>query len=177
MTIPFIGALAEKTTTDISFNNIFTGATAATLQGVPWRVTKLNYSYSNSGFIIQDGREVPAIQPAFFQICLNSAATDNVESIVSRRHLSSNVVQRGRMFPLSPNPWKEDEDRNQALITVDNITFGGGTPNSVISFLLHVHLEFGNVPYTHPSTRLHHHAPRMQAVPQSPFSSVSLEDI
>lgn len=176
MVIPFIASLGEKTTQDISFNKIFTGATASTLAGVPWRVLKITYSFSNSGFIISDSKEVPSDQPAFFQICLNSAATDNVESINSKRHLSTVTCQKGRMFPLKPNPWKEDEDRDQALITIDNIVIGGGAPNTTISVLIHVFFEFGRVPYTHPATRLHNPS-RAESQSVSPYSRVSLEDM
>lgn len=151
LTIPFVGSLGEKTSTDISFNNIFTGSTKATLQGVPWRIQKVVYSYANSGFKISSGTEISDPQPAFFQICLNNASTSNVEAISSRRHLSCEITQKGRLFPTSPNPWKEDEQRDQSIITVDNIVLGGGAANTVISYLLHVTFEFGSIPFTHPA--------------------------
>lgn len=177
MVIPFIATIGETKTQDISFNSIFTGATSSTLKGVPWRVWKITYSYSNSGFIISDSKEVPSDQPAFFQISLNSAATDNVESINSKRYLSTVIVQKGRMFPLKPNPWKEDEDRDQALITIDNITLGGSAPNTAISVLIHVFFEFGRVPFTHPATMLHNHSRAESQTSASPYSRVSLEDM
>lgn len=176
LTVPFIGSLAEAKSQDISYNSIFVGSTKNTFQGVPWRVRKVTYSYANSGFKVSGGEETSDPQPAFFQIMLNTAATDNVEAVFSRRHLSCNITQYGRMFPPNPNPWKEDEDRDQALITVDNIVLGGGVTNTVISYLLHVQMEFGSIPYSHPASLLHQ-AQSMLPEAESPYSRVSLEDI
>lgn len=178
LVVPFIGSIGENTSSDISFNKLFIGATKNTLAGVPWRVRKIVYSYSNSGFILQDQKELPSSQPAFFQICLNSALQHNIEAVASRRHLSTIMTQRGRLFPMPPNPWKEDEDRDQAIITVDNISLGGGSPNTVISFLIHVTLEFGNIPYSHPGSKLYHsHQSASPQASTSPFSGISLEDM
>lgn len=160
MTIPFCTELGENKSVEITLKDIFIGATANTLEGVPWRLTKLVYSFANSAIMVRDTKEWPASEPAFMQISLHSAQTDNVEAVASRRHLSCNVRQTGRLFPRRPNPWKEDEDRTQALITVDNIIMGGSAQNTSLFVLMHVTIEFGTIPWSHPATRLRHNMPR-----------------
>lgn len=177
LTVPFAGAAGEGTTQEITFKSIFFGATAQTLAGVPWRITKVVYQFANSGFILQDQKELPSSQPAFFQICLNAALADNVEAISSRRHLSTITTQRGRLFTPSPNPWKEDEDRSQSIITIDNIHLGGGTNNTVISYLLHITIQFGAIPYAHAASKLYQSRHGENSAGSSPFSGSLLEEL
>lgn len=117
--------------------------------GSPWRLLSV---YAEAVVITTACATAPqkSSQPVFVQVSLNTAQTDNVEAVVSRRWLTTMAQSRSRRLVVpGPNPWKEDEDRSQALIVIENLTFGTGC-NTTVAVHIEAKFQFGPILLTNP---------------------------
>lgn len=111
-------------------------------RGVPWRLTHIKISACL--FNAND------TDPALLQVGLCDASTPNVENVNSLRFIV-NIIPTTRIIRTpSPNLWKEDESRKQALIRLDNFSFGSGTITSRVFFHIEAHIQFKRIPWSLP---------------------------
>lgn len=144
MRVPCMGYVDEGKTASINFNNLLDINSSKIFVGVPWRLRSARFQFTR----LNDVND-----PALVQVFLNTAATDNVEGVVSFRHIvTSALVLKRTLRPRNPNPWKEDEDRTQSLIMISNIAFGSGTVTSRIFYEIEVLLQFGSIPFGMPKS-------------------------
>lgn len=109
--------------------------------GAPWRLSHLRGEVVLTGTTRDSG-----VGGALVQVRLHSAATSNVEAVVSKRFLVGIIPRRYSLRMPQPNPWKEDEDRDQALIGFDNCQLSDGI-QTVVQFYYEAVLEFGPIPF------------------------------
>lgn len=141
LTVPYViycdyGKDASVTAAQLLGSGIFVGS--------PWRLLSV---FAEAVVITTACATAPqkASQPVFLQVSLNTAQTDNVEAVVSRRWLTTMAQSRSRRLVVpGPNPWKEDEDRSQALIAVENLTFGTGC-NTTVAVHIEAKFQFGPI--------------------------------
>lgn len=115
--IPFINEVIEGKTSVFSFNSIFgKQGPDSIFKSLPWRVTSVYLEFARSSDIND---------PGIIQVRLNNALQPNVEGITSRRLMvTPGVVRKINLRARSPNPWKEEEQKTQNILEIDNIKFG-----------------------------------------------------
>lgn len=139
--VPFIATVPVGQTIGFSFSQLFVGKQ---ITGVPWRLRSVRIQASL-------GQKAGTYDPAVLQIRLNSALASNVESIASARLLVTHVPTVRVVRMKNPNPWKEDEERDQQVISFDNVPVAGSTP-SKITILAHARFQLGALIFDTPST-------------------------
>lgn len=144
--IPAVFHVDEGKTNNITAEQLFPDDF---FKGIPWRLRSIRAEVScKSTFDITSNTTI--IEPAIFQIRLNSAAADNVESITSLRMTAIPGQVRTRTLRMkNPNPWKEDEQRGQWIIQLDNILITG-TSNTTVFVLLTSMFQFGPIAFDVP---------------------------
>lgn len=146
---PYVAYVSYGKTVDITLADLMNNDQL--FQGVPWRLRHASFE----GVVIsstQSGQPTKTPPPAFLQIALNSAETSNVEAVISQRFMVTPAVPRRRTLRMrSPNVWKEDEQRKQALTSVTNLTFGSG-PTTVVAVHIEAVIQFGSFTLSNPST-------------------------
>lgn len=160
MAYPFVQILEEGKTADFKFTDL-TSLSEGVFKGVPWRLLSLNWHVAASYRYISE--QIFIGDPAVLQVRLHSAREDNVEAIASLRSLVGLIPTRGYLTMPAPNPWKEDEDRTQALFSFDNVKTSTNSPTT-ITILGEARLEFGSLIFQTPKT-LQHFSP--SAPPQT----------
>lgn len=145
---PYVAYVPYSTSVDVTFASVIPDTV---FSGVPWRLL----SCSAEATILNtkvSGKDSDVEYPGFLQVSINDAAISNVESLVSTRFLvTSSLVRSRRLTTPAPNNWKENEQRNQALVTLTNLTFGSG-PKTIIVVHLRLTFEFGRFPLENPSS-------------------------
>lgn len=114
------------------------------MMGVPWRLKSFTAS-----FTLKPPSPQITPDPAIIQVELNSAGNNNVEAINSMRILVIPYQTITRTLRMKgPNLWKEDEQRKQALITIQNVdTKSEATAASTCFLLATVRIQFGKIPF------------------------------
>lgn len=147
--MPYIAYVNYGKSIDISLTDLMNND--ALFKGVPWRLISVMFE----GVVInstQSGQAQISFPPAFLQAALNNAESSNVESIVSTRFMVTQHSPRRRVLRMkSPNTWKEDEQRGQALITCTNLTFGTN-PSTTIAVHIEALIQFGQFSLDNPSS-------------------------
>lgn len=117
LSIPFVQEIIEGKTAVFSFNSIFgKESSTSVFKSLPWRVTSVYLEMARSSDIND---------PGIIQIRLNNAMSPNVEGISSRRMvITPGQVRKCTLSSRSPNPWKEEEQKAQNILEIDNIKFG-----------------------------------------------------
>lgn len=136
--VPFVQEVIEGKTAVFSYQTIFGFESDNSIyKNVPWRVKSL---------FIELARSSDVNDPAIVQIRLNSAASVNVESIVSHRCMvvPGSVVRR-RLRMRGPNLWKEEEQKTQNILEIDNIKFGTDVNMTKIAANMILTFEFGSL--------------------------------
>lgn len=145
---PYVAYVSYGKTVDVTLADLMNNDQL--FLGVPWRLRHASFE----GVVIstsQKGQPYKAT-PAFLQVALNTAETSNVEKVVSQRFMvTPNIPRRRTLRMRSPNVWKEDEQRNQALMSLTNLTFGQG-PTTVIAVHIEAVIQFGAFTLDNPST-------------------------
>lgn len=173
MRYPSIAYIDEGKAVNISFEKLI-GTNLDVFNGIPWRL-KSAYFETTKINNIDD--------PALFQVSLNSATGENVLSVTSARWLVTPGVTKSRVLRMkNPNPWKEDEDRHQALITLSNISTGSSTLTARVFCYFIAEIQFGQIPFNIPSTvTVHHSSPHDEDQNSLPSSmsrlSISSQEI
>lgn len=148
LTVPYVAYIPYSTTVDVKFSDL---VNTSVYTGVPWRMLSCSVEATVLNTKVS-GKDSDIEYPAFLQAALNDAGSNNVESLSSVRFLVTSALVRTRRLRVpSPNVWKEDEQRSQALISLSNLTFGTG-PTTVVVAHLQVTLEFGRIPLQNPSS-------------------------
>lgn len=135
MVLPAILYIDEGQTAEVSLNALFSGC--ASFTGFPWRLR-----WARAEVAVLSGG-----QPSLVQLRLNDAKSTNVESIKSVRFLVAAEPRRRTIRMPAPNPWKEDEERSQAIVSVDNLSFGGSVTTRLVCSLS-CYVEFGPLVYS-----------------------------
>lgn len=144
---PIAGTIAESQSIDLSFNKFFNNDPM--LAGVPWRLISIHATFSATHINSTDSI---TLEPSLLQIGLNTAQLQNVENVVSKRFLVTNVPRSCNLRMPPPNLWKEDEQRNQSIVSMFNANLGTGTLGGQVYFLIHALFQFRNVPFTKPKS-------------------------
>lgn len=146
--MPYVAYVPYGKSVDISLAQLMNND--ALFAGVPWRLRSAMFE----GVVInstQSGQAQTSFPPAFLQVALNNAESANVEAIVSTRFMVTQQSPRRRVLRMkSPNTWKEDEQRSQALITCTNLTFGA-YPSTIIAVHIEALIQFGQFTLDNPS--------------------------
>lgn len=140
MTVPYIARVAEGKTATITMSQLLSSCQSQ-FAGAPWRLL----SVAGEVMLVNTTRE-SGVGGALAQVRLHSAATSNVEAVVSKRFLVSVIPRKFSLRMPRPNPWKEDEDRGQALIGFDNCQLNDGIA-TVLQYYFEAVLEFGPMPF------------------------------
>lgn len=140
MRFPTIAYVDEGMTVDLSLTSCLSGCEKS-LAGLPWRLVSVR----------AEGTVLSAtggpIQPALVQLRINDAKLGNVESVKSIRFVVGALPRSRTLRPPNPNPWKEDEERGQAIISLDNVTLGGSVTTRVMLYV-ELEFEFGELIFT-----------------------------
>lgn len=174
MSIPITAYVTEGTKIDLTFTSIFPTTTSTYMAGVPWRLKSFTAT-----FTIKPPTPEITPDPAIIQVELNSAGNNNVEAINSTRLLVipyRTVTRTLRMR--GPNLWKEDEQRKQALITIQNInTDSQATAKSTCFVLATVRIQFGRIPFDFKSDKIQSvsHLARPIRLPSAPLDLKEME--
>lgn len=152
MNIPYIAYIDEGTKIDLSFKKIFQ-TVPTLLDGVPWRLRTVSFQCSSRG----KTNSVPSPDPAIFQVELNSGMNSNVEGIINQRYLITPYQTTKRTLRMrSPNLWKEDEQRDQVLISLQNCDTESEVNNmSRVFCMMTVRFQFGRIPFAAPKSLSH----------------------
>lgn len=146
MTFPTIAYVDEGGTVDISLNTVLSGCEQS-LSGLPWRLTSVRCEAVVLSAHTSTTPAQPATpQPALIQLRINDAKSVNVESLKAIRWLVYQVPKARTLRPPAPNPWKEDEERRQAVVSIDNISFGGKPTTRAVCYL-QLKFQFGPLVY------------------------------
>lgn len=139
--MPYIARVAEGKTATITMEQLLS-ACKQEFAGAPWRLI----SCVGEVMLVNTTRD-SGIGGALAQVRLHSAATANVEAVVSKRFMVGIIPRKFSLRMPQPNPWKEDEDRGQALIGFDNCNLSDGIA-TVLQYYFEVVLEFGPIPFS-----------------------------
>lgn len=161
LTIPFVSVIKEGTTATYTLSSILPSGQTPYWQGVPWRITHVSYSVSVSFDAVYTTSSAQPINifpgSAIFQMRLNSALANNVENVSSIRRLVSTTPVRGTLHMRRPNTWKEDEERSQNFLYIDNVQLSDGR-TSTLTVLSRVYVVFGPMVFSQPSSlRIFYH--------------------
>lgn len=157
VTIPTVLHVREGHSLGRSIDTLSTGL----FKGCPWRLVGVSGQMA-----VSDTSRSSGVAPAVVQIRLNTAMSANVEGAMTMRRLVGITPQRFALKMPSPNPWKEDEQRTQVVLIVDNIKVDEIA--TVVTVLMNIDLEFGPVPFDAPSVSVHHSSPPASSGAQSP---------
>lgn len=178
--VPYVQSVAEGNSFELTFNNIFASTSSkAMFSLVPWRLSHVVIQMSATSFMLSDSKESFSGEPAYVQVALDSGQMVNIENFVSRRYLVNQMPITRTLRMRSPNPWKEDEQRGQSLLSVSNLHSQGSVKNSTAYFLMHFHFQFGSIPFT-PSSKLWRASPQTSSpgrcsTSMSPYSDFAEE--
>lgn len=151
ITVPYAGVITPSGQANLSFNTVLPNIYSKLYESVPWRLSSVLVQFSATPLF---DTSVPAkvdLAPTatcILQVLLNSAQTSNIEAISSFRSLCSPLPQRRVLRPRSPNPWKEDEQKSQYFLTLDNI-LSSADYKCQISFLVQIRIQFGSFTFAH----------------------------
>lgn len=112
------------------------GNQADMFSGSAWRVLYVKFMFQASS---QPQSEV---SPGLVQVLINNAMKSNIEGVNSFRAFVSILPINRKMNVPRPNLWKEDEQRNQSLITIQNVPTGVPGQINKIYYLIHTCFEF-----------------------------------
>lgn len=147
--MPYVAYVPYGKSVDISLAQLMNNDTL--FSGVPWRLRSVMFEGVVTSST-QSGQAQTSFPPAFLQVALNTAQSDNVESVVSSRFMVTQQSPRRRVLRMrSPNTWKEDEQRSQALITCTNLTFGTA-PSTTIAVHIEALIQFGQFTLSNPDS-------------------------
>lgn len=165
--VPFVQQVDEGKTAVFSFNHLF-GKQLDVFKSVPWRVT---------GVFVELARANDINDPAIVQFRLNNAMSPNVEGITSRRVLvTPGSVRRLYLRARAPNPWKEEEQKSQNILEIDNIKFGTGSVPNQVGFNMVMTFQFGPLVWPgYDTSDLIMNRGRIvdRSAPASPFATMS----
>lgn len=153
---PFAQVVKEGQTAAFTLSSIITSSEL--WQGVPWKITHITFTVASSS------AGTTPVEPALAQVRLNSASQSNIESISSIRLLVSQVPVHRVLRMKRPNLWKEDEERLQNFLYLDNIKLSSNL-NTSLHFYVKVYVLFGPIPFSNPSSFMtnigltYHHNP------------------
>lgn len=148
--IPYAIQVAEGSEDDITFDKLFGNKSDFILKNCPWRLKSVSFVVSNVSLTAND---TPGFEPSILQVTINSGLNSNVEGISNQRYMVSHFPRRYFLRMRSPNPWKEDEQRSQSIITFQHIKYGQAQfVNSVVYALMSINIEFGRIPFTSASS-------------------------
>lgn len=152
LTLPYCGIIHSSGQANISFNTILPDIYGKLYESVPWRILSVLVQFSSTPIMDTPTKasstSYSPVQTCVLQVLLNSAQTSNIEAIASFRSLCSPIPQRRVLRAKNPNVWKEDEQKGQYFLTLDNIRTDP-TFNVNISFLLQVRVQFGSFTFAH----------------------------
>lgn len=147
--IPFItiAYIDEGKTADIKLADLMPGNRPTSAFGAsPWRLIKARVECC---ILEEDTTPNPrAKNVALVQVSLNDAKTTNVESVVSLRWLVYTLPRTRTIRMRSPNLWKEDEEANQAIISIMNTTISN--KNTRVIAYVTAWIEFGPMRFANP---------------------------
>lgn len=141
LVIPFIARVNNGKTMGYNLSELLGEATVENFKGAPWRLLSINGEVS-----VRDSSRASGIISAVAQVRLNTAGAANVEAVASKRLIVGIGARKFNLTVPKPNPWKEDEDRTQDLINLDNIDVGDGL-TSVLIYYVQAKFEFGPLPF------------------------------
>lgn len=149
MNLPYIAYVDYGKTVDVSFKQLMANDNMFA-KGVPWRLLHASFEAVICKTKTKDSF-LTSFPPAFLQVALNSASSSNVESIASTRFMVTQQMPRRRKLRMrSPNLWKEDEQRDQALLSLANLSFGDGPPQTTIVVHIQAVIQLGPVSFSNP---------------------------
>lgn len=139
ITTPAIAVIKEAGMVDLTYEKIMGNKTAASFfTGISWRLNSVKVS----ALCLQGTNQDAGI----LQIGLHTAENPNVENVSVMRFMVGSGVPQTRVLRMkSPNPWKEDEQKAQSLITVHSIANGTSNDNQITAFL-ECRIQFGRIP-------------------------------
>lgn len=139
ITTPAIAVIKEAGMVDLTYEKIMGNKTAASFfTGISWRLNSVKVS----ALCLQGSNQDAGI----LQIGLHTAENPNVENVSVMRFMVGSGVPQTRVLRMkSPNPWKEDEQKAQSLITVHSIANGTSNDNQITAFL-ECRIQFGRIP-------------------------------
>lgn len=143
LNVPTAGTVAEGNTLDLSYNTFFVKSTF--FQDAPWRLVSINVQCSATHINATDQQ---VLEPSVLQIGLNSGSSSNIENVTSKRVLVTHIATKFWLRMPNPNVWKENEQRDQALISLSNVGLGGGVKGGVLWFLIQAKFQFRQIPFT-----------------------------
>jgi hypothetical protein len=146
--IPFCVVLKQGETKGLSYDALIVADKNKLWEGIPWRLLSVYFECA-TGYRQEYGGELIA-DPTVLQVELNTALKHNVEGVSSIRLLCSTVPQRRTLRMKAPNPWKEDEDRNQDIVMFTNIKLSDNNPSSITLFA-YATMEFGPINFSTPT--------------------------
>lgn len=149
MSIPFNGSVYEGKAVNISLQSFIKDDTI--FKGVPWRLVSIKAQFAIQNIPVQ-AQGIIADIPALVQVSIHDAGLSNVENMVTQRIILKANPRTVIMRPRSPNLWKEDEQRTQALISIYNVPCGQEGDNSLLVFLIEGLFQFGKIPWTLPKS-------------------------
>lgn len=170
---PIVGYAEEGQTDSLSFDDmvLISGQIQDMFAGVPWKLLSARLECS----LVMGNDATTTQDPALIQFALNSGTANNVENVASSRFLVSTLPVKRYLRMPSPNIWKEDEDRTQALIYIENISLSKRTNSPVMYYLVPTFL-FGRIPIDKPKPKLYRNPrSRTPSVVSDAASALSLE--
>lgn len=160
---PIVGYAEEGVTDSLSFTDLvlIDNKLSDLFMGVPWRLLSVRLECS----LVMGSDPTTTQDPALIQFSLNSGQMNNIENVASVRFLVS-VMPKAKILRMpSPNPWKEDAERTQSLIYIENFSVSGRN-NSPVMYYLTPTFQFGRIPFDKPS-------PKFRGKPRPPSSDAS----
>lgn len=140
--IPLSCEVIENKSAEFTFNTLFEDNKL--WQFAPWKLIGLSW---------QAARNSDVNDPALMQIRLNSSQKSNIQAISSTRCIvTPGSVRSGYIKSRNPNPWKEDEEKTQTLIEIDNVQIGSDAVPSKLFLLGVARFLIGPLPFTTPAS-------------------------
>lgn len=150
ITIPAVFHVNEGKTETINAGELFPDKFWT---GIPWRLLhiRVEATVKSTQEKVGTTNAITAIEPVILQVRMHGAGASNVEGVSSVRWTVSMMPSRRTIRMRAPNLWKEDEQRNQDLVALDNINLSGTTDTTVFC-LINFTFEFGPISFdTKPS--------------------------
>lgn len=149
--IPAVFHVSEGKTENVTAQELFPDKF---WKGVPWRLLSVRVeATAKSSRESVPGTKTTSlvIEPCIFQIRLHSAEGANVEGVASLRWTVGQLPTRRTIRMRNPNVWKEDEQRTQDLVALDNLAITG-TNDTTVFCLCNFLFEFGPIAFNTPQS-------------------------
>lgn len=129
MTFPTMVYANSGETKSLSLQTFLTGCDKA-LSGLPWRLRSCRFE-----IVVSDSTRTTGLAPVLCQLSLSSGQKVNAEGLVSARMLVHAIPRVRYLRMINPNPWHEDEERAQEVISITNFSNTQSVPGVLTCYV------------------------------------------